>query len=108
MCSADTRPPYIGANYQRSERSSVKYQRNPRRIRQNGQMLRRPMKGRVVPVPQSDIVRFAMPRRTRKKNRRLLVPSHPDLSRTVIEPLVFIFALAAFLALVIVILTLVT
>jgi len=44
-----------------------------------------------------------MPRRKRKTTRRLLVPSHPELSRTVIEPLAFILAVAAFLALIIVI-----
>jgi hypothetical protein len=44
--------------------------------------------------------------RKRKTTRRLLVPSRPELSRTVIEPLVFILALAAFLALVIVVGTL--
>ncbi len=43
-----------------------------------------------------------MDRRKRRTNRRLLVPSHPELSRTVIEPLVFILALAVFLAVVIV------
>ncbi len=44
-----------------------------------------------------------MDRRKRKTNRRLLVPSHPELSRTVIEPLAFILALAVFLAVIIVI-----
>jgi hypothetical protein len=42
-----------------------------------------------------------MTRPKRKTNRRLLVPSHPDLSRTVIEPLVFFLAIAAFLAIII-------
>jgi hypothetical protein len=44
-----------------------------------------------------------MARRRPKRQRRLLVPSHPDLSRAVIEPLVFIILLGAFLALIIVI-----
>ena len=44
-----------------------------------------------------------MARRKRRTTRRLLVPSHPELSRTVIEPLAFILAIAAFLALIIVI-----
>jgi hypothetical protein len=44
-----------------------------------------------------------MARRNRKTTRRLLVPSHPELSRTVIEPLVFIVAIAALLAIIIVI-----
>ena len=44
-----------------------------------------------------------MARRKRSTNRRLLVPSHPELSRAVIEPLVFIVAIAAFFALVVVI-----
>ncbi len=39
----------------------------------------------------------------RKRPRRFLLPNHPQLSRTVIEPLIFILALAAFFALIVVI-----
>lgn len=38
-----------------------------------------------------------------KRQRRLLIPSRPELSRTVVEPLLYIIGLAAFFALVVVI-----
>lgn len=43
-----------------------------------------------------------MPRKP-PRQRRLLLPNHPELSRTVVEPLLYIIALAAFFALIVVI-----